>query len=182
MNCIKCQSKVAARGLCAKHYKQARKSGEIQLLREDADQEFLKKRIKISDDGCWIWQKSTREGYGRFLKNGKAYGAHVFSYLIYHGKIENGLQVNHTCHNRTCVNPDHLYAGTQKQNVSDMQSAGRANYKAGEENGNSRITEGVAKEIYKAEGVGRVVAEKFGVSISLVYAIKKKQIWKNIHE
>ena len=182
MNCIKCETKIAARGLCAKHYKQARKSGDIQPLREESDKEFLKKRIQISDDGCWVWQKSTREGYGRLLKNGKAYGAHVFSYLVHHGEIKNGFQVNHTCHNRSCVNPDHLYSGTQKQNVADMKNAGRSNYKAGEQNGNSKITEEIAKEVYKDQGSVRVIAEKYRISISLVYAIKKKQIWKKIHE
>lgn len=170
-----------ARGLCQNHYMQERRAGNLfPKPKEDAKQ-YILARIKISGNGCWEWQKSKNAGYGRMMRNGESWPAHAYSYAAFLGQIPNGLQVNHKCHNRCCVNPEHLYAGTQKQNVLDMNLAGRRNQAIGERGGNSKITEDIAKQIYFHDGYARIAAKKFNVSISLVYAIKKKQIWRHIH-
>lgn len=80
-------------------------------------------------DGCWEWTGSISRGYGQMSsKRGESpYKAHRLSYKIAHGEIPDGKQINHTCDNRVCVRPDHLYAGTQKENVRDVWERGRNN-------------------------------------------------------
>lgn len=72
---------------------------------------------------CWLWTAGkTNTGYGRFNYLNKT-RAHQVSWILKHGLIPNGLQINHKediCSNKHCINPEHLYLGTQKQNVEDM--------------------------------------------------------------
>lgn len=90
----------------------------------------LEKNI-LKTDSCWEWQKrKDRDGYG--MVDGvlrKHYGqrAHRASYQIYKGEIPKGMVVMHTCDNRSCVNPNHLVIGTQKDNVRDCRDKGRLN-------------------------------------------------------
>lgn len=177
-----CAGSHLARGLCQRHYMQKRRAGALERIGSDDDASYLMKRIKVDEAGCWIWQKSTREGYGRMVRHGKTWTAHVFSFGLFVRPIADGEQINHKCHVRACCNPDHLYAGNQSQNMTDMKMAGRGRYLRGDENGNSRIDEQTARAIYAAPGFAREVASRFCVSISLVYAIRKKRVWRHIHE
>lgn len=73
-------------------------------------------------DGCWnfIGKNKNRKGYGSFCVNGKAMGAHRYSYLIHRGEIKRGNYILHRCDNPSCVNPNHLFQGTQRDNIRDM--------------------------------------------------------------
>ena len=69
-------------------------------------------------DTCWLWTASkNHNGYGIFDINGKTQRAHRLSYELYKGKIPDGLQIDHLCRVRHCVNPDHLEAVTRKENI-----------------------------------------------------------------
>jgi hypothetical protein len=75
----------------------------------------------VTETGCWIWTAAaSKSGYGKFWHDNKDGRAHRASYELHHGKIPDGMQVNHHCDLSLCVNPNHLYLGTQKQNMVDM--------------------------------------------------------------
>ena len=181
MKCFKCDKPMLARQLCNTHYMQERRAGRLELKPKPSPSKYIMDRVVVQKNDCWEWQKSTNNGYGRAFVDKKLIPAHVYSYMIFKGQIPAGLQINHICHNRSCVNPIHLYAGTQKDNVRDMDASGRRNQVRGCKNGNSKINKLVAKQIFDAVGYGKNIAKEFKVSISLVYAIKKKQIWKHIY-
>lgn len=76
------------------------------------------KKVEKIENGCWAWKGSRRDsGYGELERGGKRIMAHRFFYEFFKGKIREGLQIDHLCRNRACVNPDHLEAVSQRINV-----------------------------------------------------------------
>lgn len=86
------------------------------------------KRVRKTDN-CWLWQGGTNAlGYGRVgigaRGTGMAY-AHRVSYIVANGPIAKGIQVLHACDQPSCVRPEHLFLGTQLDNMRDMDAKGR---------------------------------------------------------
>jgi hypothetical protein len=76
--------------------------------------------------GCWLWiNGNAKATYGAYRDSGKNYRAHRASWLLYCGEIPKGLYVCHKCDTPACVNPKHLFLGTQKDNIHDMIKKGR---------------------------------------------------------
>ena len=134
---------------------------------------------KIPEAGCWIWMGSTQvRGYGELISNNRKYLAHRASYEAFIGPIPKGMYVCHTCDNVYCVNPAHLFLGTQKQNLQDMKSKGRHLY--GEKNTEAKLTEAQVLQIRNSKLTCKELGELYGVSNSAISAIKRRQRWKHI--
>jgi hypothetical protein len=87
---------------------------------------------------CWEWTGTVNvQGYGDMSVEGKHVGAHRLSYQLHNGSIPKGLHVLHKCDNRICTNPEHLFIGTQSENVKDMGKKKRwkNQHSAGENHG-----------------------------------------------
>lgn len=83
------------------------------------------KNVKITDS-CWEWQRGTNsKGYGAVKIQNKTYSAHRVSWTLFNGDIPEGMFVCHHCDNPKCVNPEHLFIGTQKDNMQDKCKKGR---------------------------------------------------------
>lgn len=131
--------------------------------------------------GCWIWiGGKDKYGYGQFGEGGRNYRAHRYSYELYVGPIPDGLCACHKCDNPSCVNPDHLWPGDDKQNAEDRTAKGRSAKQNGEKNGLSKLTDGQVLEIRSAQGLQRELAEQYGVDQSLISLIKRKKVWAHI--
>lgn len=97
-------------------------------------------------NGCWEWKGHINEkGYGRVrigsTKSNKLWYAHRLSYQTFKGDLLAGKQINHTCDNTLCVNPEHLYQGTPKDNMDDMFNRGRNYHPAGSSHKQAKLTE-----------------------------------------
>ncbi len=87
------------------------------------EERFWTKVDKTGD--CWIWTAASLGGYGQFGTEHGTSGAHRFSYGLANGPIPSGLNVCHSCDTPLCVKPDHLFVGTQQENVIDSYDKGR---------------------------------------------------------
>ena len=86
-------------------------------MRQSTIERFVEKIEVNPENGCWEWQGKLLNGYGNFyIGNGKAVPAHRIAYNYFKGIIPDGLEPDHLCRNRKCVNPDHLEAVTHKIN------------------------------------------------------------------
>ena len=86
------------------------------------DQRFWQKVDKKSDDECWNWTGGKVRGYGQmrsYLGNSGRILSHNFSWILHNGEVPNGKCVLHKCDNNSCVNPNHLYIGTESDNAHD---------------------------------------------------------------
>ena len=137
----------------------------------------LLSRIEIQDNGCWIYTGGLNgRGYGNIWHNGRTRSAHVVSYEVHTGPVPEGMQVCHTCDNKPCINPDHLFVGTAQDNIDDMIIKGRNNFK-----GRALLTQGQVSEIRRLLietcRSQQNIADQFEVSRSTIAAIKSGRNW-----
>ena len=93
-------------------------------MKKTAEERFWEKVDKTGD--CWLWVASCLPtGYGHFWYEGEYVRSHRFAYALAHGDIPEGLQVDHRCHTRNCVRPDHLRLVTNAQNAQNRRGATR---------------------------------------------------------
>jgi len=130
------------------------------------------------NSGCWLWAACTnKQGYGFLRVDGKNKYAHRLSYEFHCDEIEDGMLICHKCDNPSCVNPEHLFAGTRVENSQDMVKKGRGPVQDGEKNPSAKLTKDQVVEIKSAVGSQRSIAEKYGITQSNVSLIKRGKSW-----
>ena len=136
---------------------------------------------KIPEGGCWIWMGATSvRGYGQLISHARKHYAHRASYEAFVGSIPDGMNVCHACDNVYCVNPAHLFLGTQKQNLEDMARKRRSTW--GERNPMAKLTlkdASLIKQMKKDGAKTKELAKQFGVSNSNITAIIRKDRWNH---
>jgi len=154
---------------------------KMKLLTKERIEE---KVLRIPEAGCWIWMGSSQvRGYGEIISNNRKHLAHRASYEAFVGKIPEGMYVCHACDNVACVNPNHLFLGTQKQNLQDMAAKGRST--RGSKNPQSKLTEMdvylIKRFFFTKEDVTDLdIAKTYNVSRSLIQLIRKGKRWNHV--
>lgn len=136
--------------------------------------------MPLAECGCWIWMGHLSDlGYGKMKIDGKAQSVHRVSWTLNRNAIPDGVKVLHSCDIRCCFNPDHLFLGSQADNVADMISKNRGGDVRGERNGNAKITAIQADEIRNSP-LGTVALGKIhGIGRSMVSNIKRGENWND---
>lgn len=140
-------------------------------------------------DACWPWTASgVPRGYGLFYPAGRGSNvyAHRLAFELTKGPIPAGHYILHACDNPPCCNPAHLSTGTHLENIADMHSKGRGvtpEARRGSEHPNARLTDDQIREIRAAARAGerqRDIAQRFGISRSLVGQIHRGAAWAHV--
>ena len=180
-----CQIEHYAQGYCLRHYYRYYIKGknepsyyEIPII-----QRFHARTKLNEDNGCIEWNAGKSSGYGVFRYQNKAYLAHRFSYEINKGLIPDGMFICHKCDNRLCINIDHLFIGTNEDNMKDMASKGRGRSRPGETHYLATITDETVLEIRRLVSEGRLnkdIAAELNTTANIVSAIKNGRTWRHV--
>lgn len=140
-------------------------------------------KVDTSGD-CWPWTGALDpKGYGRFgLPDGRTVFAHRFAWELTNGPMPGHLNACHSCDNPPCARPDHVFPGTQADNITDMAAKGRHLY--GERNARAKLTEEQVREILGADfarrGTMAALARQFGVNEATIRDIRDRRNWRHI--
>lgn len=129
-------------------------------------------------DSCWFWTGyKDKDGYGIASIKQKKLAAHRAAHILFIGPIPENMLVLHNCNNSSCVNPDHLRLGTQKENIADQ-------IKAGTNVGKNRITailnETLVKYIRSSNKPYRELATELGVTHYCIWDVLKRRSWNHV--
>lgn len=145
--------------------------------------ERIAQNIDKSGD-CWNWKGyRDADGYGVFSFRGKRRKAHRVAWEIVSGEIPRGMCVCHRCDNPSCLNPSHLFLGTNQDNTRDKMSKGRYSCLRGERHQNAKLSEFQVREIRRLRGMGlglSLISERFGVNVSVVSMIANRKRWTHV--
>ena len=156
----------------------------------DLPARFWAKAKKTTADDCWIWLgRKLPKGYGQIatgLVGGGSLYSHRVAYFLEHGKFDLSLDVLHRCDNPSCVNPDHLFLGTQLENMRDMIKKGRnrGGARTGERHKMALLTNKQVfqiRRIYNEIGLSRkTLSVLFMVSPAVIGGVVTRRNWKHI--
>ena len=141
----------------------------------------------IPETGCWIWNGGLgKNGYGRYSLHGKRELAHRISFRLANKIDISGMCICHRCDVPLCVNPVHLFAGTQRDNLADMRAKGRdvpPPSKRGEAHYEGKLTDESVRSIRARRAAGErltEIADAFNVTPALISHIATRRKWKHV--
>lgn len=121
---------------------------------------------EVDPSGCWIWLRSkSHNGYGQMQIDGTMYRSHRVMYQNQVGDIPDGMIVCHSCDNRSCVNPNHLWLGTHADNIRDRDLKGR-------HNPFRKLTDDHVSEIHSLYSTG----EYFQKDLGVIFGVTRRTI------
>ena len=157
------------------------KTLEIEVT-EHLKAKFWPKVKQGAPDECWPWTGSLNsKGYGHFRISKRIAVAHRVSYTIHFGPIPQGLFICHRCDNPVCVNPNHLFAGTNRENVDDMLSKGRQC--RGEDHQLAKLSDEKIGEIrmrWATRLTQQKLADEYGISVGALNIALYHKTWKHL--
>lgn len=153
-------------------------------MKLSVEQRFWSK-VRKRRSGCWEWLASkNQDGYGKFRYESGIGSTHRISWVLTNGEIPDKLHVLHKCDNPSCVNPDHLFLGTNKDNMIDKMQKGRTADFSGEKNPISKLTDldviRIRTLFNSGERTRKELREEYQVSKSLIKMVIDKTTWKHI--
>lgn len=147
-------------------------------------QRFNDKWIPEPNSGCWLWSGAVneidREVRGYMWYKGGHRRASRISWDLRHGIIPEGLNVLHKCDTPLCVNPDHLFLGTTRENVHDSIKKGRRRYSRGHAPVNRKLTESQVLSIREDPRKSTQIYKEYPVSARTIRSIKNRKRWRNL--
>lgn len=151
--------------------------------KEDIDK--FKEKVRVQHNGCHEWTaRLSPKGYGQFKTSSyKSWQAHRWIYHYFNPDTPIHLYILHKCDNRKCVNPDHLYAGTQQNNMDDMYERGRNFHVRGESAGTTYLTEKQVSNIKGLHAIGlqsKLLAKIFNSKRTTIWSIVKGKVWGHV--
>jgi hypothetical protein len=132
---------------------------------------------------CHVWTGGLfSRGYGSFWFQGKNHKAHRVAFFLAHGRWPEPFCCHH-CDNPACVNPDHLFEGTDADNAADRDAKGRQRTPLGELHANSKLTRQAVIDIRAAHAAGvsqRELGRRYGVASTTIHSVVRGEIWNHV--
>ncbi len=149
----------------------------------DIKEKYNKFIIKKGNDKCWDWKGCCpAPGYCQLRLGSKIYKAHRLSWIIHHGLIPAGMHILHKCDNKRCSNPNHLFIGTEKDNMNDCRNKNRTPL-VGTTHPNAVLTEYQVifiKELLNMGVTNPTIAKMFSLQCPRISDIKCGRTWKHV--
>lgn len=184
-----CDRKHYGHGLCKVHYQRKRRTGDVNKVRVggfrpvDPAVRLRERSQRQGDCIVYTFARPSRSGHRLMGFRGKRVGVHRIAWILAHGEIPTGLCVLHRCDVPNCINPDHLFLGTQVDNTADRDRKGRHIPLRGSKNGYAKLSEYQVVEIREllASGLSQqTVANRFGVHQHAIWRIASGKGWRHV--
>lgn len=182
MKCLYCPKPVVAREMCRQHYSRWYKTGDphqATIAPRGAALAFLRDHVDYIGEECVLWpfKAQYRQGYGSVWFEGRLTGAHRLMCRLAHGEPPAGFEAAHACHNRLCVNPNHLRWSSRADNLAERRVP------HGECGATAKLHNGQVRKIREMVASGMShgsIANEFGVARRTISAIASRTTWKEL--